>query len=300
MSSRRMIILIVAVVVAAVSAFGLLTYVRSIDDEAKAQEQTVPVWFVTNPITKGTPATDVIEQRLISLDDIPARYAPPTRIQDPDEELNGLVAVTDLPPNSILVDGNFVLPSVVSTGVTDRIEERNMVTVTFNVDQAAGAAYLIEPGDYVNILTEFGIERDEGATTEEEASPELQGSFATDDFVYDRSESNIYAFDVRYVYQKAEVLAIDQVLPADLGEASDPEALGNKGLITLAVPPEALQVILGIGRSNLYLSLVPQNYEPYPLPPIDLKTEAGTLPGEDAGRLTPYGNVIADASEVAQ
>lgn len=299
MSSRRMIILIVAVVVAAVSAFGLLTYVRSIDDEANAQEQTVSVWFVTNPIPKGTPATDVIEQRLISLDDIPVRYAPPTAIQDPDEELNGLVAVTDLPPNSILVDGNFVLPSVVSTGITDRIEERGMVTVTFTVDQVGGAAFLVEPGDYVNILTEFAVERQDGATTEEQASPELQGSFATDQFVYDRSESNIYAYDVRYVYQKAEVLAIDKSLAADLGETSDPTAAGNRGLITLAVPPEALQIILGIGKSNLYLSLVPQNYEPYPLPPIDLKTEADKLPGEDATRLTPYGAVIADA-EVAQ
>jgi Flp pilus assembly protein CpaB len=290
-SSRRMIILIVAIVVAALSAFGLLTYVRSIDDAAQAEDQAVQVWFVTTPIAKGTPASEVIEQRLINLDDIPVRFAPATAIKDPDEELKGFVAVTDLPPNTILVDGHFVSPNVVSTGITDRLAERDMVSVTFSVSQIGAAAYLVEPGDFVNILTEFPVTRQEAVTTEDVATDEAQASFGTDEFIYDRSESEIFAYDVRYVYQKAEILAIDKRLTADLGEAAGTEAAGgNGGLITMAVPPEALQIILGIGKENLYLSLVPQNYEPYPLPPIDLRSEAEILPAEDATRLTPYGS----------
>ncbi len=299
MNSRRMIILIVAVVVAALSAFGLLTYVRSIDDAAKAEDQAVQVWFVTTPIAKGTPASEVIEQRLISLDDIPVRFAPATAIADPDEELKGFVAVTDLPPNTILVDGHFVSPNVVSTGITDRLEERDMVSVSFSVNQIGAAAYLIEPGDYVNILTEVPVERAGGAITEDEATDESQASFASEEFIYDRSTSSIYSYDVRYVYQKAEILAVDSALTADLGETPGDAVAANAGLITLAVPPEALQIILGVGKDNLYLSLVPQNYEPYPLPPIDIRSESDLLPGEDASRLTPYG-LLDEATEEAK
>jgi len=300
-NSRRMIILIVAVVVAALSAFGLLTYVRSIDDAANAEDQAVQVWFVTTPIAKGTPASEVIEQRLISLDDIPVRFAPATAIADPDEELKGFVAVTDLPPNTILVDGHFVSPNVVSTGVTDRLEERDMVSVSFSVSQVGGAAYLMEPGDFVNILTEVPVEREGAAIVEDLATDESQASFASEEFVYDRSESSVYAYDVRYVYQKAEILAVDSSLTADLGETPEAGAAvaANAGLITLAVPPEALQIILGIGKENLYLSLVPQNYEPYPLPPIDIRSESDLLPGEDASRLTPYG-LLDEATEEAK
>ena len=101
----------------------------------------------------------------------------------------------------------------------------------------------------------------------------------------------MYTYDVRYVYQKAEILAVDSALTADLGETPGETVAANSGLITLAVPPEALQIILGIGKENLYLSLVPQNYEPYPLPPIDIRSESDLLPGEDASRLTPYGTL---------
>ncbi len=289
MSSRRMIILIVAVVVAALSAFGLLTYVRGIDDAAQAEDQAVQVWFVTTPIAKGTPASEVIEQRLINLDDIPVRFAPATAIKDPDEELKGFVAVTDLPPNTILVDGHFVSPNVVSTGITDRLAERDMVSVTFSVSQIGGVAYLMEPGDYVNILTEFPIAREEAGITEDVATEESQASFGSDEFIYDRSEADTMSYDVRYIYQKAEILAIDKRLTADLGEtAGEAAAEGNGGMITMAVPPEALQIILGIGKENLYLSLVPQDYVPYPIPPIDLRSEGALLPAEDATRLTPY------------
>jgi hypothetical protein len=52
------------------------------------------------------------------------------------------------------------------------------------------------------------------------------------------------------------------------------------------VPPEAVQVILDVGRENIYLSLVPDDYEPRPLLPLDPTTQV--LPGESDGTLTPY------------
>lgn len=293
MNSRRAIILIVAIVLGAVAAFGLLRYVGSVEDAALRDQQTAEVWVVTQPIPKGTSAERVIAENFIGVQEVPVSMRPSTAITDPQTELAGLVAITDLPPNAALVAGNFVSPAVVATGITDRLEEKGMVTVTFSVDNVRGAAYLMEPGDYVNVLRRYAIEEVDAATAE--------GEIAAPDIIVTEQGTNRdgvvpFDFDTRYIYQKAEILAIDKTLPADLGDntaSADGEegaaAAGpaNSGLITLAVPPEVAQYLLSIGIEDLYLSLVPPSYEAEAIDPLDLGESV--LPGEDVARLTPYG-----------
>ncbi|MGF1599953.1 MAG: Flp pilus assembly protein CpaB [Acidimicrobiales bacterium] len=276
MNSRRTVILIVAVVVGAIAAFGLLNYVRNVEGSVYDNAEPEMVWVVRQEIAKGTPAEQAVAQNLIHQAEMPAKFRPATAIVDPELELAGLVAVTDLPINAPLVTGNFVSPTVVNTGITDRLEEKGLVSVTFSVDQVKGAAYLIEPGDHVNILTVKGV--DEGG-----AAP------AGGDASAAPSDGAGFDYSARYLYQRAEVLAIDKALTPDLGEPTE-DAEGvvrNGGMITLAVPPAAVQTILSVGLENLYLSLVPSTYEPTPLPPIGFGN--GTLPGEDPAVLTPYG-----------
>lgn len=281
MSSRRVIILLVAIAVGALSAVGLLFYVRGLETAAEEGQQLKTVWMVNEPIPRGTTAAQVLATNLIVQQEIPVNFFPATAIQDPATELAGLVAVTELPANTILVAGQFVAPSVVATGVTDRLEEKNMTTLTMSLDQVGAAAYMVEPGDYVNVLVKF-------AAAAGEADPAAAAA-PTD------PRSRPYTTDVRYLYQRVEVLAVDRVLTADLGASVETnedgtpvagQAPANQGLITLAVPPEAVQRILAVGTENIYLSLIPSTYTPRPIPPLTL--EESVLPGEDAARLTPY------------
>lgn len=285
MNSRRIIILLVAVVIAAAASLGLLSYVNNLETEASDSYQLQEVWVIQETIPRGTPAQQAISQNLIALQMVPVEYVPISAVREPDVELAGLVAVTDLPANAVIVTGNFVAPGVVNTGITDRLEERGMVTLTFTLDQVGAAAYLIEPGDYVNILTKSAFA---GQEEDEEEDAEAVEFVEGDPIVRD---DDLYNADARYVYQKAEVLAVASNLTADLGEgtAADGEevAVAPSGLITLAVPPEAVQLMLSIGLDNLYLSLLPPNYVPYALPPIDL--DETVLPGENGELLTPYG-----------
>ena len=286
MNSRRTVILIVAVVVGAIASFGLLNYIRNVEGSVYEDAEPETVWVVRRPIAKGTTADQAINQALIYQTDIPASFRPATAIVDPDTELAGLVAVTDLPANAPLVTGNFVAPSVINTGITDRLEEKGLVTVTFSVDQVKGAAYLIEPGDFVNMISVKSLGQGNGNADQQPAEGEIPATKPVD--VVDKVA--IYDYITRYVYQRAEVLAIDKALTPDLGEAAD-EAEGasrNGGMITLAVPPEAVQTVLSVGTENIYLSLVPPSYEPSELPPIDYLDSI--LPGEDPERLTPYLN----------
>lgn len=287
MNSRRTVILIVAVVVGAIASFGLLNYIRNVEGSVYDNAEPETVWVVRLPIAKGTTAEQARSQNMIFESEIPASFRPATAIVDPDTELAGLVAVTDLPVNAPLVTGNFVAPNVVNTGITDRLEEKELVTVTFSVDQVKGAAYLIEPGDYVNILSVKAIlesEEEDGTPTGDDPVNLGDGLVAVP-----LNGSASYDYIARYVYQRAEVLAIDKALTPDLGESGE-EAEGvprNGGMITLAVPPDAVQTILSVGMENIYLSLLPSSYAPNELPPIDYGNE--TLPGEDSERLTPYG-----------
>jgi Flp pilus assembly protein CpaB len=190
--------------------------------------------------------------------------------------LAGRAATPDRPAHATVVAGNFVAPSVVNTGITDRLEEKGLTSVTFSVDQVKGAAYLIEPGDFVNVLSVLASTAQPATSGDDPAGPTGPATAST------------YNNVARYVYQKAEVLAIDKALTPDLGEsAQEAQAPRNGGMITLAVPADAVQTILSVGLENLYLSLVPSDYQPVPLPPIDYNNQ--TLPGEDQSRLTPYG-----------
>jgi len=251
---------------------------------------------VQSQIPKGTPAEQAVGQGLIELTELPVEFIPATAIVDPNAELNNLVAIVDLPAGSMLVAGNFVAPNVLSTGITDRLEERGMVTVTFPIDQVAGVAGFVQPGDFVNMLVvrplAFGQEEDEEVNPEEGGTGGADGGDLPDLEEYYSNpipasvEQSLYIENARYFYQKAEVLAVGQSLPLDLGETAEEQAAATGGVITLAVPPEVVQQVLAVGTENLYLSLVPASYEPEPLLPMDI-TEL-LYPAEDAARLTPY------------
>ncbi len=295
MNSRRTVILIVAVVVGALAAVGLLNYVKNAETSAGEDAAPVQMWVVKQTIPKGTPVETAIEGQLIALEETAAKYRPATAVVEPATDLAGLVAITDLPVDMPVLTGSFVSPRIIDTGITDRLEERGLVTVTFNVDQTRGAAYLIEPGDFVNVF----VERDWDTPFFEEDPPVELTDAATAELLaelekYDTVRpllTDLYPVDSRVVYQKAEVLAVGDSLVPDLGQTvedteAEAQSAVSEGLVTLAVPPEAAQVILAVGRDNIYLSLVPDDYEPRPITPLDPTSQV--LPGEVEGRLTPY------------
>jgi Flp pilus assembly protein CpaB len=296
--SRRTLILIVAVVVGALAAFGIYNYVGGLEEQAYDKAERVEVWVVAESIPKGTSAEMAMAQQLIAKRMIPVDFRPATYVSDPTVELTDLVAVTDLPVNSILVDGNFVAPSVATTGITNRLEESDLVTFTLSVDQVRGVAGMLSPGDDVNVMITRPM------TLQNANAAEGGGEVAVPSGAIPPGPGGVgvqmegvpYPNTARMLYQKVRVLAIGQQLAPDLGEADADavEQVSALGLITLAVPPEAAMRLASIDPNSIYLSLVPKSYQPTPLLPID-PTEI--LPGEDPAQLTPYPAGSADAAQ---
>lgn len=252
-----------AVLVGLFSAFALFTYVGGIEDNANGKVERVSIFKIVQDIPKGTFGDEAFAQGLIEPDIISKEYLPATAITDP-RQIEGLVAIADLSANQVVVGNQFVSQAE-SLSSFSSLLQNNEVAITISVDQVKGVASLLVPGDFVNILV----------------NSDLVGT------------PSVYSRPARFLYQKVQILAVGQDRKLEPGETAvtnpdgTPVASGiSSGLITFAVPAEAAQRIASVAGSDFYLTLVPKDYQPTPLPPLDV---GAPLPGESPGQVTPYG-----------
>jgi len=270
-SSRRTLILIAAALVGAIAAYALFTYVGGIEDEANNNAKRVEIFKIVQDIPKGTFGDEAFLQGLIKRDVIAKEYRPASAITDP-SQIDGLVAISDLAANQVVVSSQFVSQAE-SLSTFSSLLKNNEVAITISVDQIRGVAGLLVPGDFVNMLVTVTPVADEGAPVPE------AGEVA-------------YKNPARYLYQKVQILAVGQTRKLEPGETAatnadgTPTAATTSGLITLVVPADAAQRIASVESSGIYLTLVAKDYLPDALAPLDTSE---VLPAEDPARLTPYG-----------
>jgi hypothetical protein len=298
-------ILIAAVVVGAISAFLVFSYVNGADDRAKGNARQVSVIKVVRDIPKGLTGREAQQQGYIDqAAQISAEFKPVTAITDPSVILDK-VAVAPLAKNQILVDGMFANQIESSTSFNSRVEEScgpatgattvPCVAITISIDPVHSVAGTIVPGDFVNILVLPDAPLCGGGTGGKGAilsslDPANQPPSGNDNKVTICSPA-------RYLYQAAKVLLVDKTAVPQPGEVSTNangttggQAAGtstNAGLITLELPPQAAQLVASLDPATFYLTLLPQKYTPTALPQLD--PFPAVLPGEDATQLTPYG-----------
>lgn len=285
MSSRRTLILIAAIAVGALAAFAIFNYVSGVEDRAHQDARRVPVVRIAKDIPRGLTGQEARDLGYLEEDEIAAEFLPATAITpDALDVINAKQAVSDLATGQVLVEGMFVDPVNARLSAADRIANGN-VAITISVDQVRGVAGLIVPGDFVNLMA---IPREGVCGTtgnEQNAAQAAQQAAAQGDTV-------VLCSPARYVYQGVQVLFVDRSPIPLPGESTGGEEEGsgreaNTGLLTLSVPPQAAQVIASVDPEQWYLTLLPSDYTPTPLPPLDpFQT---VLPGEDPNQLTPYG-----------
>jgi pilus assembly protein CpaB len=260
------VILIAAVLIGAIAAYALYNYVNGVEDRAYDNAKRVQVFVVKQPIAKGTPGDQAIGDKLVQSGQIPQEFRPATAITDT-AVLTGKVALTDLVPGQVVVDGMFVDQATAFVTFSERIPV-DQVAVTVSVDQVRGVAGLLVPGDKVNLMVVLPPEVAAltGGTPGQPARPVVEGGEGGD--------------TVRFLYQNVEVLAIGQTAAADVGATEAPTNPGS-GLITFNVPPDAAQRI-ALSGANLYMTLAPKDFQPVDLPPVDFSTLF------QPGVLTPY------------
>jgi pilus assembly protein CpaB len=270
-SSRRTLILIAAALVGVIAAYALFTYVGGIEDEANDNAERVEIFKIVQDIPKGTFGDEAFLQGYIESDVIAKEYRPATAITDP-SQIDGLVAISDLPANQVVVSNQFVSQAE-SLSTFSSLLKNNEVAVTISTDQIRGVAGLLVPGDFVNLLV----------TTSETAAEEGGGA---------DSAGSVFSQPARVLFQKVQILAVGQTRKLEPGETAatnadgTPAAAASSGLITFVVPAAAAQQITSVEGASFYLTLVAKDYQPTALGPLDT---AAALPGETGSQLTPYG-----------
>ena len=231
MGSRRSLLVLVAVVLAAVAAAAVFVWARGLESRAFDDAELVEVFVASAEIPKGTPGEQAAAAA-IKASKIPAKFRPSTALTDL-ATIKGKVALTALSPNTVLVQGQFVDPRAAQVTFSQRIPA-GQVAITVSVDQVHGVAGLLVPGDKVNIL------------------------------VADTSGNQ------RVLYQNVNIIAIGTTAAPQPGETQAVSNPGS-GLITFAVPPEAASRIAFASsqRGGLYLTLVPQDNPVVDIPPIN-------------------------------
>jgi pilus assembly protein CpaB len=238
MNSRRPLILLAAVVVAAIAGVATFSYLNTVQDRANRGARLVKVFVVKRDVPKGTPGEKALDDGMIKPDRINVRFRATTALTDVNV-IRGKVAVFQLAANQVVVEGQFVDPRVAIVSAAQRIPA-DKVAITLQVDPVRGVANLIQPGDTVNML----IRTADGAE--------------------------------RYLFQDVHVLFVGtQPAPAP-GESPPttvPGSTGGTALITVAASPEAAaRIAFAISRDGdnaVHLTLNPPDYEARPVEPID-------------------------------
>ncbi len=269
MGSRRTVILIAAVLIGAIAAYALYNYVNGVEDRAYQNAKRVQVFVVKQPIAKGTPGDQAVGDKLVQAGQIPQEFRPATAITDT-AVLNGKVALTNLVPGQVVVDGMFVDQATAFVTFSERIPV-DQVAVTVSVDQVHGVAGLLVPGDKVNLMVVLSPQLAALAGGTPGAPPAAAANGQDGDAT------------VRYLYQNVEVLAIGQTAAADVGATEAPANPGS-GLITFNVPPDAAQRI-ALAGTDLYMTLAPKDFQPVDVPPVDFSNlfQPGVLSPYPAG-----------------
>ncbi len=160
MSSRRTLILIGAVVIGALAAFLTLNYVRGVESENAEENQLVEVLVAAQEIPEGTSADEALDITAVAPAERRRADLPVGAVTRP-AEIQGQVSTVDLQGGEIITTSMFASESDTSGSKAVSLDEGN-VAITISVDEAAGVANLIQPGDSINILARVEPGEDAG------------------------------------------------------------------------------------------------------------------------------------------
>lgn len=234
----RIVLLLFAIVLGLVAAFGVFAYVTSIKTSVQEKVEKVQVLVAGRNIPKGTPVTAI--EKDISLAGIPREYLVEGVLTSLDK-YKGYVTATQINKGEQITSTKFVLPE--QAGLAFVVPD-GLVAVSIHVDEVIGVSNLIKIGDRVNVIATF-----EEAT--EQTAEGVQGEKAI----------------TKTLLWNVEVLYIGTYLPsAEEGQeqkkalsAQSGQELKEITTITLAVTPlQAEKLVFSEDMGRVRLALLPR------------------------------------------
>lgn len=250
--SRRIIGLVLALVLAGVATYALITWVGSARQEVVEDVQFAEVFVAAGAIEAGTPADVAINRGLITRSAIPQDTVPPGAVGDL-EQVRGKLAVTTIFEGEVIIASRFGDVAQTETGLQEIPEDRQAVTVETGV--VNGLAGFVRPGDHVSVVASIDVQ-DDAVVFDEQGNP-----IPTD-------EAGVRT---QYVVQDAIVLAVGQrVVTFDEQGAKTGYAIretNDRYIFTLALLPADIERLLfAVQQGTVWYTLLPEGQEPVNTP----------------------------------
>jgi pilus assembly protein CpaB len=255
---NRVLIIIVALLLAVLGTGGVLVYLHGADSRAVAGMKAVTVLVAKQRIPGGTSAADAQQAGLLGSETLPATSVPQNAIRSLTAGQGSLVMSSDVQPGQVLLRPMLVTATEVKSGLAI---PKGMVAVSIQVCLVQAVAGNIQAGSEVAVFDTYATK---SLSSQQECSAsqtKITGTVHT-----------------RIVLLRALVVAVGQAASLQttqtgIGQSSSSSASGqnNATMLTLAVSQADAERLILLQEAGLpYLALVTSTsrtqYETTPAP----------------------------------
>jgi pilus assembly protein CpaB len=242
---RRLLIIVLALILAAVGTSGVLTYVKGANARAIAGMKAVSVLIAAKTVPSGTTAGAALHDGLLTSQTLPASSVPADALSAIPSALSSLVLSADLESGQVLLRPMLVTATQTTSGLA--IPPGQMaLTLSFCLPEAVAGA--VQAGSQVAVfdtVATSGITAQPGCSG---AHAEIPGSIKT-----------------RVVLTRVDVLSVGQAAPASSGTSASASSLSansstssqGSSLVTLAVTQAQAEQLVQMTETGMpYLALL--------------------------------------------
>jgi Flp pilus assembly protein CpaB len=292
---KRSLVLIIALALAAVSAFSVWQYLSTVEDDARANVQEVVVYRASELIPTGTSveeARDLIVESSALREDVVFEGSRivctgPTETSDAPVDVCGAnprldsvldpinVAAGPISAGQLISADLFVAPNELSDVKLSESIPQGKVAISFRPDDAHTVGGFVRPGDRVNLLASASVDLSQSValledpelrqlllgeqtvTTTTTAAPNADGTSPENDAVTRLAQSLPGSVNfTQTVLQDVEVLAVGpDTRPSPLGTGLEPA--GSQIVVLEVTPEQAEKIEFASQYTSVALSLIP-------------------------------------------
>lgn len=147
----KVLIIVVALVLAGVAAVLALRYVQSARTDVVASSEPIEILVAQEDIPRGVASEELIAKKMIALEKVPQRFVAAGAISSV-RAIEGQVLNSPLTKGEQLTTDRFSVPS--AAGLAYSIP-KEYVAIAIPVDEVKGISGLVKPGDHVAVFVTF-------------------------------------------------------------------------------------------------------------------------------------------------
>lgn len=244
---KRLLVVLLAVVLAVVGSVAVLAYARTADERALAGQEAVEVYVSTREVPAGTTAKDAVDRGLLQTALVAAKGVPDGALTEVTDDMSTQVAMSDIAPGEIILARRF---GVQTSGTIALVVPEGMVAVTVQLSDPGRVGPFLRPGSEIAVYNTFTArDAEEGDYT-----PLGTGLSGGDEGAVNAT---------RVLLPKAEVLGVgDATLQSGTTQEQEEDAARQEeqvpvALVTLAVTPVDAQRLVHAAQTGiLYAALL--------------------------------------------